>query len=115
MTGGTLAHWLHADKGPLGPNKTLLQRVQKALEVGGNSRCTTAAVNPSYGPAVARCPSCVVLGYGFATTLARRQGPRRAHSFCAVASCTAYPALVCGDLQACRRSVLAVQHASMDL
>lgn len=34
MTGGTLAHWLHADKGPLGPNKTLLQRVQKALDVG---------------------------------------------------------------------------------
>lgn len=33
MTGGTLAHWLHGDKGPLGPNKTLLQRVQKALEV----------------------------------------------------------------------------------
>ena len=34
MTGGTLAHWLHGDKGPLGPNKTLLQRVEKALEVG---------------------------------------------------------------------------------
>jgi hypothetical protein len=41
MTGGTLAHWLHGDKGPLGPNKTMLQRVQKALEVrsdGGSAR-----------------------------------------------------------------------------
>lgn len=33
MSGGTLSQWLHGDKGPLGPNKTLLQRVQKALEV----------------------------------------------------------------------------------
>eukprot|EP00878_Enallax_costatus_P039869 GHUV01045797.1.p1 GENE.GHUV01045797.1~~GHUV01045797.1.p1 ORF type:complete len:441 (+),score=116.28 GHUV01045797.1:347-1669(+) len=33
MSGGTLAKWLHGDKGPFGPNKTLLQRAEKALEV----------------------------------------------------------------------------------
>lgn len=33
MSGGTLAVWLHAHKGPLGPSQPLLQRVQKALEV----------------------------------------------------------------------------------
>lgn len=33
MPGGTLAQWLHGDKGPLGPNKPLLQRAQRALDV----------------------------------------------------------------------------------
>jgi hypothetical protein len=33
MSGGTLAQWLHADKGPLGPNKPLLQRAHRALDV----------------------------------------------------------------------------------
>lgn len=35
MPGGTLATWLHDDKGPFGPNKTLLQRAEKGLEVRG--------------------------------------------------------------------------------
>eukprot|EP00879_Flechtneria_rotunda_P012306 GHRR01012853.1.p1 GENE.GHRR01012853.1~~GHRR01012853.1.p1 ORF type:complete len:360 (+),score=161.42 GHRR01012853.1:289-1368(+) len=33
MSGGTLAAWLHGDKGPMGPNKPLLQRANKALQV----------------------------------------------------------------------------------
>lgn len=37
MPGGTLAAWLHHDKGPLGPNKPLVHRVQRALDVSAHT------------------------------------------------------------------------------
>jgi hypothetical protein len=44
MPGGTLAQWLHADKGPLGPNKPLLQRAQRALDVSGHQPQTSGLI-----------------------------------------------------------------------
>lgn len=44
MSGGTLAAWLHSEKGPFGPNKTMLQRAEKALEVRHHQQCCVCIV-----------------------------------------------------------------------
>jgi hypothetical protein len=51
MPGGTLAQWLHVDKGPLGPNKPLLQRAQRALDVSDKAQYCCAFQQLCWNPA----------------------------------------------------------------